>query len=78
MPFRVDLDVFRGPVDLLLYLVRKHEVDIQNIPVAKITEQYLEYLTVLEQLDVNAVGDFLELASLLVEIKSKLVLPEVK
>jgi len=75
MPFRVDLDIFRGPVDLLLYLVRKHEVEIQNIPVAKITEQYLEYLDVLEQLDVNAVGDFLELASLLVEIKSKLVLP---
>lgn len=75
MPFRVDLDIFRGPVDLLLYLVRKHEVDIQNIPVAKITEQYLEYLTVLEHLDVNAVGDFLEMASLLVEIKSKLVLP---
>jgi len=75
MLFRVDLDIFRGPIDLLLYLVRKHEVDIQNIPVAKITEQYLEYLAVLEQLDVNAVGDFLELASLLVEIKSKLVLP---
>ena len=75
MPFRVDLDIFRGPVDLLLYLVRKHEVDIQNIPVAKITEQYLDHLAVLEHLDINAVGDFLELASLLIEIKSKLVLP---
>ncbi len=75
MPFRVDLDIFRGPVDLLLYLVRKHEVDIENIPVAKITEQYLDHLAVLEQLDINSVGDFLEMASLLLEIKSKLVLP---
>ena len=75
MLFRVDLEVFRGPIDLLLYLVRKHELDIQNIPIAQITEQYLDHLAVLEQLDVNAVGDFLEMASLLIEIKSKLVLP---
>jgi segregation and condensation protein A len=75
MPFRVDLDMFRGPLDLLLYLVRKHEVDVLDIPIAPITDQYLSYLTVLEQLDVDAVGDFLEVASHLIEIKSRLVLP---
>lgn len=75
MMFRVDLEVFRGPMDLLLYLVRKHEVDILDIPIALITDQYLAHLTLLEQLDVNAVGDFLEMASTLIEIKSRLVLP---
>ena len=75
MDFRVDLNIFRGPLDLLLYLVRKHEVEIVDIPIALITDQYLDYLAVLEQLDVNAVGDFLAMASLLIEIKSQQVLP---
>ena len=75
MPFRVELDIYRGPLDLLLYLVRKQELDIRNIPIAPITEQYLEYLAVLQELDVNAVGDFLEVAGLLIEIKSRVVLP---
>ena len=66
MPFRVDLDIFRGPLDLLLYLVRKHEVEVVEIPIAAVTEQFLEHLSVLEQLDVNAVGDFLEMASTLI------------
>jgi len=75
MDFRVDLNLFRGPLDLLLYLVRKHEVEITDIPIALITDQYLAYLTVLERLDVNAVGDFLAMASTLIEIKSQRVLP---
>jgi segregation and condensation protein A len=75
MDFRVDLNVFRGPMDLLLYLVRKHEVEIVDIPISIITDQYLEYLAALEQLDVGAVGDFLGIASLLIEIKSQQVLP---
>ena len=75
MDFRVDLDLFRGPLDLLLYLVRKHEVEIVDIPIALITEQYLAYLEVIQELDCNAVGDFLAMASLLVEIKSQQVLP---
>ena len=75
MDFHVDLNIFRGPLDLLLYLVRKHEVEIVDIPISLITDQYLEYLTVLEQLDVGAVGDFLAMASLLIEIKSQQVLP---
>ena len=73
--FRVDLNVFRGPLDLLLYLVRKHEVEITDIPIAAITDQYLKYLSVLEQLDIGAVGDFLAVASMLIEIKSQQVLP---
>ncbi len=75
MSFRVELDTYRGPLDLLLYLVRKHEVEVVDLPIALITQQYLEYLEILEALDVDAVGDFLELASTLVEIKSRSVLP---
>ena len=75
MSFRVDLEMYRGPLDLLLYLVRKHEVDIVDLPISTITEQFLEHLAVLEKLDVNAVGDFLEMASTLIEIKSRMVLP---
>jgi len=74
--FRVQLDVFRGPLDLLLYLVRKHEVDVVDLPIAPITQQFLAHLSVLKQLDVNGVGDFLEMASTLVEIKSRMVLPQ--
>jgi len=73
--FRVELNLFRGPMDLLLYLVRKHEVEIVDIPIAAITDQYIEYLALIEQLDVNAVGDFLAMASLLIEIKSQQVHP---
>jgi segregation and condensation protein A len=75
MDFHVDLDIFRGPMDLLLYLVRKHEVEIVDIPISLITDQYLEYIAVLERLDVGAVGDFLAMAALLIEIKSQQVLP---
>lgn len=75
MDFHVDLNVFRGPLDLLLYLVRKHEVEIVDIPIALITEQYLQYLEVLKQLDVGEVGEFVAMASLLIEIKSQQVLP---
>jgi segregation and condensation protein A len=75
MQFRVDLDVFRGPLDLLLYLVRKEELDVSDLRLSAVTEQYLEYIAVLEQINVDAVGDFLEVASLLIEMKSRTVLP---
>ena len=75
MHFRVELDIFRGPHDLLLYLVRKHELEIVELPLARILDQYLEIIAVLEQIDVDAVGDFLEMASMLIEIKSRMVLP---
>jgi segregation and condensation protein A len=75
MDFRVDLNIFRGPMDLLLYLVRKHEVEIADLPISVITDQYLGYLAILEQMDFGAVGDFVAMASLLIEIKSQQVLP---
>ena len=75
MDFRVDLTMFRGPLDLLLYLVRKHELDVMDIPISLVTEQYCQYLEVLEDLNVDEVGDFIEMASLLIEIKSRMVLP---
>ena len=75
MNFQVELNSFRGPLDLLLFLVRKHEVEITEIPIAPITEQYLQYLEVLHELKVDDVGDFVELASTLIEIKSRSVLP---
>ena len=75
MRFSVNLDIFRGPLDLLLYLVRKHELDIADIPLARVIDQYLEYIGVLEEIDVDAVGDFLDMASMLIEIKSRMVLP---
>lgn len=75
MDFRVQLGVFRGPLDLLLYLVRKREVEITEVSLAQVAEQFLEYLDVIKQLDVNAAGDFLAVAGALLEIKSQHVLP---
>jgi segregation and condensation protein A len=76
MDYQVDLDTFRGPLDLLLFLVKRHEVDIFDIPIAKITEQYFEYLNVLKQIDVERAGEFLVMAATLMEIKSKMLLPQ--
>ena len=72
--FTAKLPFYQGPMDLLLYLVRKHELDILDLPIARILEQYLNYLAILEQIDVNIVGDFLTIASVLIEIKSFKVL----
>jgi len=73
--YRVNLDIFAGPLDLLLYLVRKEEVDIYDIPIARITDQYLQYLEMLKQLDMDLAGDFLVMAATLMEIKSAMLLP---
>lgn len=73
--YRVELDLFTGPLDLLLYLVRRDEVDIVDLPIARITRQFHEFLDVLQQLDLDLVGDFVVMASTLVEIKSRSVLP---
>lgn len=75
MDYQVELDSFRGPLDLLLFLVKRNEVDILDIPIALIAEQYLHYLGVLQVIDVERAGDFLVMASTLMEIKSKLLLP---
>ena len=75
MSFSVDSDYFRGPVDLLLYLVRRHEVEVSNIALASVTEKYLQYIDVLKEISIDAVGDFIEVASILVELKARAVLP---
>jgi segregation and condensation protein A len=73
--YRINLDVFAGPLDLLLYLVRKDEVDIYDIPVARITEQYIAYMDMLAAMDIDVAGDFLVMAATLMEIKSAMLLP---
>src|SRR5690242_18717242 len=73
--YQVNLDTFRGPLDLLLYLVKHNEVDICDIPIARIAEQFRHYLDVIQMIDVERAGDFLVMAATLMEIKSKLVLP---
>jgi segregation and condensation protein A len=75
MDYLVELDSFRGPPDLLLYLVKRNEVDICDIPIAKIADQFLEYLRVMEMIDVERAGEFLVMAATLMEIKSRLLLP---
>ena len=74
--YRVQLDSYAGPMDLLLYLIRRDEVDIYDIPIARVLEQYLQYVRVLEALDPDGVGDFLVLAATLMEIKSRMLLPK--
>ncbi len=74
--YRVNLDIFAGPLDLLLYLVRKEEVDIYDIPLAKITEQYLRYIEMLKSFNIDLAGDFLVMASTLIQIKSAMLLPK--
>jgi segregation and condensation protein A len=75
MDYQVNLEVFRGPLDLLLFLVKRNEVDICDIPIARVAEQFLEYLRVMEMIDVEQSGDFLVMAATLMEIKSKMLLP---
>jgi segregation and condensation protein A len=74
--YRVNLEIFAGPLDLLLYLVRKEEVDIYDIPIAKITDQYIHYIELLKSLDIDLAGDFLVMAATLMQIKSAMLLPK--
>ncbi len=73
--YEVRLDAFEGPLDLLLHLIREHEIDIYDIPIATITEQYLEYLGFMESLDLSLAGEFLEMAATLIRIKVQMLLP---
>jgi segregation and condensation protein A len=75
MDYQVELDTFRGPLDLLLYLVKRHEVDICDIPIARVAEQFLAYLNVIQLIDVEWAGEFLVMAATLMEIKSRMLLP---
>jgi len=75
MSYKVKLEIFEGPLDLLLYLVKKDHLNISDIPIAKVTEQYLQYLELMRLLDLNIAGDFLVMAATLMQIKSKMLLP---
>ena len=75
MPFSIDLPLYSGPVDLLLHIVRREEIALADLSLARIIDQYLEYLDVLVELQVDEVADFLEVASVLVEMKAKQVVP---
>ncbi len=72
---RVILESFEGPLDLLLFLIKRDEIDIYDIPIARVTEQYLEQLRLMEMLDLEVAGDFLVMAATLMRIKAKLLLP---
>ena len=82
MEYRVELDVYNGPLDLLLYLLKRDELDIYDIPIARITDSYVSYVQMLKQLgkeggfDINVAGDFLVMAATLMEIKSAMLLPK--
>ncbi|MFO8162979.1 MAG: segregation and condensation protein A [Thermodesulfobacteriota bacterium] len=76
MTFTAKLEVFEGPLDLLIHLIKINEVEISDIPISTITDQYLEYLDLMRALDINIAGDFLVMASTLMHIKSKMLLPK--
>ena len=75
MSYAFKLDIFEGPLDLLLYLIKKNEVDIYNIPIAVITEQYLNHLDLMRSMNLDLAGDYLVLAATLQNIKTKMLLP---
>lgn len=73
--YTIKLPAFEGPLDLLLHLIREHKLDIYDIPIVEVTSQYLEYLSLMESMDLNIAGEFFVVAATLLEIKSKLLLP---
>lgn len=75
LPYQVRIENFEGPLDLLLHLIKKNEINIYDIPVAMIAQQYLHYLEAMEELNLNVAGDFLVMAATLLQIKSKMLLP---
>lgn len=75
MSYKVQLEKFEGPLDLLLYLIRKNDIDICDIPIAAITDQYMAYIETMKLLDLEVVGDFLVMAATLMQIKSRMLLP---
>jgi len=75
MGYKIKLELFEGPLDLLLFLIKKEEMDVTDIPISQITQQYLEYLEVMQLLDLEIAGEFLVMAAELMRIKSRLLLP---
>jgi len=76
MAYKIKLDIFEGPLDLLLYLVKKDHLNIYDIPIARVAEQYLAYLELMRLLDLNIAGEFLIMAATLMQIKSRMLLPQ--
>jgi segregation and condensation protein A len=74
--YRIKLQVFEGPLDLLLFLIRKNELDIYDIPIESVTRQYIDALKGMQQLDLDVAGEFFVMAATLMEIKSRLLLPK--
>src|SRR6266478_2789796 len=75
MSYKIQLEKFEGPLDLLLYLIKKNDIDICDIPIAVITDQYMEYIEMMKMLDLEVIGDFLVMAATLMQIKSRMLLP---
>ena len=73
--YTVKVDIFEGPLDLLLHLIKQHQLDIYDIPIALVTEQYLEYIRIMKSLDLTIAGEFLVMAATLMYIKSRMLLP---
>jgi segregation and condensation protein A len=73
--YTIKLPAFEGPLDLLLHLIREHKLDIYDIPISQVADQYLHYISLMESLDLNIAGEFFVMAATLLEIKSKLLLP---
>ena len=73
--YRIKLDVFEGPFDLLLFLIRKHEIDIYDIRIHNITKQFQEYVELMKMLDLEVAGEFIEMAAILMNIKARMLLP---
>ncbi len=76
MIYRVKTEIFEGPFDLLLYLIRKHEIDIYDIPIHDITNQFLEYIKLMKILDLEVAGEFIEMVASLMNIKARMLLPK--
>lgn len=74
--YKIKLPAFEGPFDLLLYLIRKHEVDIYDIPISQITREYLEYIELMKMLDLEIAGEFIEMVATLILIKTRMLLPQ--
>ncbi len=75
---KIRLDIFEGPLDLLLYLIKKDHIDVYDIPIANVVEQYLEFLELMQILDINVASEYMVMAATLINIKSKMLLPQEK
>lgn len=78
MSYKIHLDIFEGPLDLLLYFIKRDEINIYDIPIAKITRDYLEYLNMVSTMNLKLSGDFIAMAAMLMRIKAQMLLPRVQ